>query len=131
MPFIVNFSFLPFVHGYVVILLLASFKDVHRMFSPISKVHTKVANPKMRDIPEVRVPSFSLIYRRALLLLLVGHPCLLGTSSQLVVPTSDLPGTPIVDYSNAVNEDQPSTPLGPMNIVVLSYSASSSRSNLL
>lgn len=57
MPFIVNFSFLPFVHGYVVILLLASFKDVHRMFSPISKVHTKVADPKIRDILEGGVPS--------------------------------------------------------------------------
>ncbi|KAB1206505.1 hypothetical protein CJ030_MR7G000039 [Morella rubra] len=77
-------------------------EDVPRIFSPISGVHAQVMDPEVRDVPEVGVPSFSL------------------------VPASDLPETPNVDYLDVVDEDLPSTPLGPTNTVVLVDCASSS-----
>lgn len=53
-----------------------------------------------------------------------------GVSSPVTIPTSDLPGTPIADCSEAGDEDRPMAPLGPWNTVLLFDSTSSSGSYL-
>lgn len=73
------------------------------MFSPISGIHTEVTDSEVRDIPEVGVPSFSLIpVSPSLVLGGTSLPSrdLVGASSQFVMPVSELLGTPVIDYSN-------------------------------
>lgn len=87
----------------------------------------------MRDILEVEVPSFSLVSVSPSPVL-GGTPLpfgdLVGTSSQFVMLVSELPRTPVVDYSNAPNNDFSSTLVDPTDIVVLSDSASLGHLNL-
>lgn len=97
------------------------------MFSPILEVHTKVTNSKVKDIPEVRVPSSSLIpVSPSPVLGRTTSPSwdLVVASSQFVVLVPKLIETPIMDYSGIPDNDLPNTPMGSTNIVVLSNSAS-------
>lgn len=80
-------------------------EDVPCMFSPISRVCTEVVDPEVWDIPEVVVPSFSLVRTDAPPVL--GGTSLspggfVGTPSSVTTPTSDLPETPITDHSRLV-----------------------------
>lgn len=80
-------------------------EDVPCMFSPISKVHTEVGDPEVWDIPEVVVPSFSLVPTDAPHVLggtSLSPGGLVGTPSSVTIPTSDLPETPITDHSRLV-----------------------------
>lgn len=94
---------------FVAVFLFVGFEDAHHMFSPIFGVLTEVADPEVRDIPKVGIPSLSLVHGGTLL----SSRDLVGTPSPLTTPTSDLPKSPIEDYSKTGDEGLPNAPSSP------------------
>lgn len=87
------------------ILLFSGSEDMSHLFYPIFEVRTEVADLKVQDIPEVGVPSFSVLLASSL--------------------------SAVMDYLDVGDEGLPITPLGPTNTVILWDSPSSHGSDLL